>query len=415
MIERYFPCPRVQQRVWRNACHAMIEEYIAHLAARGYSPITIRGYVWAVEHFTAWLGSRKLTLQAVDKSVIRSFLKKHLPDCRCASPAPVGMRQVRPALNHLCRFLRSRFGQRRQRLSAEERLLEQYHQHLQTVAGLADDTCHQRLRHAREFLQGRFGCRGLNRKTLSADNVIEFVRGYAQQCTAQSAQGAANSLRSFLRYLHFRGRCTASLVAAVPRMPSWRLARVPKALTSDQLRSFLAIFDRSTPNGRRDYAMALCQVVLGLRVGEVAKLRLEDIDWRRGTIRIIAGKGLRERQLPLVDGVGKAIADYLRRGRPSGSCRSVFVRHRAPAGPVSIALVAGVYRLAFAKTKTCKGLLGTHILRHTAATDMLRHGANLKQIADVLGHQSIETTTIYAKVDLSTLSRVAMPWPEGRP
>jgi len=119
--------------------------------------------------------------------------------------------------------------------------------------------------------------------------------------------------------------------------------------------------------------------------------------------------------LPLVNRVGKAVADYLRRGRPSCLCRNVFLRHRAPAGPVSIALVSGVYRLAFARAKACRGLLGTHILRHTAATGMLRRGANLKQIADVLGHQSIETTTIYAKVDLPTLSRVAMPWPEGRP
>jgi site-specific recombinase XerD len=394
----------------------MIEDFITHLAARGYSPITIRGYVWAVEHFTAWLGSQKYTLSTVDKSLIRAFLDKHLPSCRCASPAPVGMRQVRPALNHLCRFLQGRIGaRRRSRPSAEDRLLEQYRHHLQTVAGLANYTCHYRQRHAREFLQGRFGHSGLNRETLSANNVIKFVRGYAQRCKPQSVHAAADSLRSFLRYLHFRGRCTASLVAAVPRMPSWRLAHVPKALTSDQLRSFLAVFERCTPNGRRDYAMALCQVVLGLRVGEVVKLRIEDIDWRRGTIRIVPGKGLRERELPLVDRVGKAIADYLRWGRPSCSCRNVFVRHRAPAGPVSIALIHGVYRLAFAKAKACRGLLGTHILRHTAATDMLRRGASLKQIADVLGHQSIETTTIYAKVDLPTLSQVAMPWPEVRP
>ena len=118
---------------------------------------------------------------------------------------------------------------------------------------------------------------------------------------------------------------------------------------------------------------------------------------------------------PLVARVGRALADYLRWGRPVCACRNVFVRHRAPAGPMSIHIVIGVYRLTFARAEACKGLCGTHLLRHTAATNMLQHGANLEEIADVLGHRLIETTTIYAKVDLPTLNRVAMPWPEDRP
>ena len=164
--------------------------------------------------------------------------------------------------------------------------------------------------------------------------------------------------------------------------------------------------------GRRDYAMALCQIVLGFRVSEVAGLLLDKIDWHSAVVRIEAAKGGRSRELPLVKRVGQAIADYLRRGRPSSTCRNVFIRHRAPRGPVSTAVIRGAIRGALAKVEGCEHWAGTHVLRHTAATDMLRQGASLKEIADVLGHHSIETTTIYAKVDLPGLNTVTMPWPE---
>jgi site-specific recombinase XerD len=416
MIERYFPSPRIQQRIRRNAHCAAIEGFVAYLADRGYKPTTIRNYVWPVEHFLRWLRSDMRRLESVDKVVIRTFLDNHLPRCRCPLPAPVDRKHVQMALNTFRRFLRAWLGELRpSRLTAEERLLEAYRKHMRTMAGLAECTCDYRIRYAREFLEGRFGHKGLNRTTLSPANVIQFVRGYATECKPVSVQRAAESVRSFLRYLHFRGRCTAATVKAVPRIPNWRLATVPKALSEEQLHSFLEAFDRSTLNGRRNYAMALCQAVLGLRVGEVVNLQIDDIDWHRGTIRIAPGKTSRERQLPLVVRVGRAIADYLRGGRPACACRNVFVRHRAPSGPLSIHLVTGVYRLTFAKAEACKGLCGTHILRHTAATNMLQRGANLKEIADVLGHRLIETTTIYAKVDLPTLGRVAMPWPEDRP
>jgi site-specific recombinase XerD len=225
----------------------------------------------------------------------------------------------------------------------------------------------------------------------------------------------AGSLRSFLRYLQFHGRCNAALLAAVPRIAHWRLSHLPPSLSKDQLRAFLDTFNRSTPTGRRDYAMALCQVVLGFRASEVAGLLLDNIDWHWAVARIETAKGGRTRELPVVKRVGQAIADYLRRGRPSSPCRNVFVRHRAPTGPVSTAVIREAIRGAFAKVEGCEHRTGTHVLRHTAATDMLCQGASLKEIADVLGHRSIETTTIYAKVDLPGLNTVTMPWPEVEP
>jgi len=187
-------------------------------------------------------------------------------------------------------------------------------------------------------------------------------------------------------------------------------------MTDEQLRLFLARFDRSTSTGRRDYAMALCQVDLGLRVSEVSALRLEDLDWRAATLRIEGGKSRRTRLLPLTDGVGRAIVEYLRQGRPTTTCRHIFVRHTVPVGTaIGTELIRGAIRRAFAQVEGCAHWTGTHALRHTAATRLHRRGASLKEVADLLGHQSIDTTAIYAKVDVPTLATVALPWPEGQP
>lgn len=187
-------------------------------------------------------------------------------------------------------------------------------------------------------------------------------------------------------------------------------------MSEDQLRRFLSGFDQTTPTGRRDYAMARCQVDLGLRAGEVIALHLEDLDWRRGTLRIAGGKVGRTRELPLPQEVGRAIAEYLRRGRPVTPCRNVFVRHTVPVGgAIGPALIRGVIRRAFARVEGCTHLAGTHVLRHTAATRLHRGGASLKEVADLLGHRSLDTTAIYTKVDLPALAAVALPWPEVQP
>jgi integrase len=148
----------------------------------------------------------------------------------------------------------------------------------------------------------------------------------------------------------------------------------------------------------------------------VIALRLEDIDWREGTLRIAGGKVGRTRELPLTHGVGQAIAEYLRSGRPATSCRQVFVRHTVPVGiAIGPSLIRGVIRRAFARTEGCSHWAGTHVLRHTAASRLHRRGAGLKEVADLLGHRSLDTTAIYTKVDLPALAAVALPWPEGQP
>lgn len=413
MIEKYFPCDVVRRRLRERGFGDLFEELVERLDQRGYSAGAIRNYVWGVEHFVAWLNREKLGLSDVNRPLIRKFLDRHLPNCKCPRPAPGGLPRVRPAVNHLLRMLQERNPTEAMAVTSPiEAELQAYREHLQKICGLSESTCVGRVRFAREFLEKCFGNGELRWDVLGPENVISFVTSFSGRCRAGSVQVAASALRTFLRYLRYHGRCDEVLITAVPRIPNWRLSQIPKTMTGAQLQAFLESFDRSKVTGRRDYAMALCQAIMGLRASEVAAILLDDIDWHAGVLRIEAGKSLRTRELPLANRVGQAIADYVSRGRPQIECRNVFLRHRAPRGAVSLAVVREAMRLAFARTDGCEQWKGTHVLRHTAATNLLNRGTNLKEISDVLGHRSIETTMVYTKVDVANLQTVMMPWPE---
>lgn len=416
MPDSLFRRPYFWTRLRANPLGKLIEEFVQHLSDLGYSWATIRERVQSLEHFGCWLRSEGLKPQAVNQALVKRFIETHLPNCRCSKPAPVFLHQIRPALKQFLKLLRLK-GVLKDESHREpiEVVLDQFHTYQREVCGLAESTCRQRSGFVREFLHKKFGSRKPQWSTLRVSDVTSFISEYGQRYRPASLQVVASSLRRFLAYLQSQGQIDSALVAAVPRVTNWRLANVPKALTEQQTREFLSVFDRSTANGSRDYAMALCQVVLGLRVSEVANLSLDDIDWQNGIVRIIDSKGHCSRELPLPSRVGQAIVAYIRDQLPGGRCRNVFVRHKGAKGaPVSNALIKGVMQLAYAKTSSCEGLWGTHVLRHTAATRLLQHGAKMKEIADVLGHRSIETTTIYAKVDIPQLKAMALPWPESQ-
>src|SRR5262249_18321199 len=290
-----------------------------------------------------------------------------LPHCQCPTPAPACLYQVRAALAHLPRVpgIHLASAQSASPWNPVDVALEHYGRYLRDTCGLARSTCTYRPRYPPHFLQAQFADGPLKGETIRPVDVMAFTAGYAARCRPQSAQVAASSLRSLLRFLQLRGECESVLVAAVPHIPSWRLDHLPRTMTDEQLRRFLGRFDRSTPTGRRDYAMALCQVDLGLRVSEVSALRLEDVDWRAATLRIGGGKWGGVRALPLTEGVGRAIAEYLRKGRPPTPCRHLFVRHTVPVGTaIGTELIRGRIRLAFAQIEGCAHWTGTHVLRH---------------------------------------------------
>ena len=221
------------------------------------------------------------------------------------------------------------------------------------------------------------------------------------------------ALRSFLRYVRYRGEVPLDLAAAVPVVANWSMTSIPRAIPADQVRRLLASISRRTATGRRDYAILLLLARLGLRSSEVAFLELEDIDWHAGRMRI-RGEGGRRVELPVLAEVGDAIAAYLRHGRPPSTSRRVFLRARAPIrGFLGPSAIGSIVRHALQRAGIQAPTTGAHQFRHGLATQMLRHGASLSEIGDVLGHRSPETTKIYTKVDLDALRPLALPWPGG--
>ena len=245
-----------------------------------------------------------------------------------------------------------------------------------------------------------------------AKGVRDYFLDRTSKCGAGTAEKLTTGLRAFLRYLSAQGRCQADLDQAVPPFASWRLARLPRYLTAEQVASLIAACDGSSLARRRDRAIILLLVRLGLRAGDVSGLRIADIEWEAGTLRV-SGKGRYQVRLPLPQDVGDAILDYLARRPPTRDCDHIFIRNIAPYRPFKGGDgVSSVVRCAMKRAGVVSPAKGAHVLRHTAATQMLRHGVPLDQIGLVLRHRGIDTTAYYAKADVNLLKDIAQPWPE---
>jgi integrase/recombinase XerD len=246
---------------------------------------------------------------------------------------------------------------------------------------------------------------------LDAATVTRFVLEYsAASSSVWSAKAQLTALRSLLRFLHVQGLIRGPLAGAVPGVAGWRLASLPKSLPAAQVRALLAAHDLGTKVGLRDHAVLVTVARLGLRGAEVAAIRLADVEWRAGQI-VVRGKNARVERLPLPAEIGYAMADYVTGGRPRCACATLFVTARAPFRP----LTPGAVRAIMGRACHRAGLpqVGAHRLRHTLASDLLRAGAPLAEIGQVLRHRSQLSTTIYAKVDHATLRTLARPWPVG--
>ena len=250
---------------------------------------------------------------------------------------------------------------------------------------------------------------------LQAHDLTGFILAQAHRLSPKAAQLMVTALRSFLRFLYQRGQIAIDLAAVMPTVADWRLARVPKYLQPAQIELLLESCDQRTVVGQRDYSILLLLSRLGLRAGEVVHLRLEDFDWPRGLLAV-DGKGGYWRQLPLPVDVGEAVASYLRWRRPPCTSRRVFVRMRAPCvGFASSVAIDCIVSRALARAGLNPPSRGAHLLRHSLATGMLRSGASLAEIGQLLGHRLTQSTEIYAKVDECALADLAQPWPGGTP
>ena len=384
------------------------EEFTAVLIAEGYTPLSAANQVRLMAHASRWLQGRGLGAERFTAELTEEFLLER----RAEGYTHL---RTRRGIQPLMRFLRDR-GVAPVELptargaSPGEVLLEEYRCYLVEERALARSTIPQRLSVARTFLDAR--CRpedgGVSWEELSAAEVVGFVTVQCRDHSVGWAKNLVTGLRSLLRFLHLRGYVDFPLWAAVPPVAGWRGGALPRAIPAAEVNRLLASCDRRRRVGRRDHAILMLLARLGLRAGEVAALELGDLDWRAGEI-VIRGKGHRMERLPLPHEVGEAIAGYLHRGRPVTGEAHVFMRVRAPHGSLNATGVTAVVGAACDRAGLPR--IGAHRLRHSLATDMLRAGAPLAEVGQVLRHRSAATTTIYAKVDRTALRPLAQPWP----
>ena len=294
---------------------------------------------------------------------------------------------------------------------SHQKILQAYQQNLHQVVGLSPKTCQDRFRDVRRFLEAVLVRRVGDLAKLTPVNLVSYLTARSADYKPASLRNVASSVRDFLRFARQQGWTNEPLELAVPKIACGTHNDLPVYLSEPQLESLLASWDRRTAEGRRDRAIGLCLARLGLRAGEVAGLLLEDIHWRQATLRLSQSKNGSQAQLPLLCEVGQAVADYLDAGRPACAHRQVFLFHQ-PARPMDARAVSQVIGRALRRCGIEAPRAGAHLLRHTLASHLVQNGASLKEVADLLRHRDLNSTSVYAHVDLPNLRPLAQPWPK---
>lgn len=389
----------------RDSCLApFVPTYWLSLTERQYTPNTSRVYLCAIAHFALWLRGREFDPSDFALKA-QCFVQEHLPRCTCPYPVQRSRHQVRAALKHLQHVVDNAGIYRPfHPPSPIDIELNNFDGYMRDVKGLAISTRHRRMVVIRGLLMHTATV------TPTAGELRHFITQDLSRVSSASAGALATALRGYLRFRAFEGTRVEHLLPVITSPAHWRLAPLPKTLSGAEVNQLLDAFPQDLPSRLRSYAIVRCLVDLGLRCSEVINLNLDDIDWGAGTVRIGKSKSRRLDVMPLPQTTGSAIAEYLRAERPSSTNRRVFVRHVAP---VDEPVGPDVVRQAVKKAYRRCGLPYTrvHILRHTLASQLLNSGGTLKEVADVLRHRELNTSQIYAKVDIGRLSVVAMPWP----
>jgi integrase/recombinase XerD len=416
MLDSFRIWPDIRARLAANPLGRHVDAFVETLAASGYSVGIIRCHIRAVDQFGTWLARRKIESIGVDEKVLDRFvagLVRHPSRTHPRGKLTV----IANGARKFAQFLWDQKVAIRHPDSgppqAQDCFLQAFGEHLDRVSGVAPTTRRNYLRYARELLSAHFGVGEPDWTKLTADSILDFVRTSAGALSPSGCRLPVTSTRAFLRFLVIRGTIRPGLDRAVPTVREWKHASLPRYIAADAVDRLIDSCNLASRAGRRDRAVLLLLSRLGLRASEVARLHFTDIDWREGCLLVRAGKTHRERSLPVPRDVGEAIADYLQAGRPATSARTVFVRATPPYRSLAPSAVTSIAQRAFDRARVAATSKGAHALRHTVATQMVRRGVPFKQVADVLGHASIHTTTIYAKLDVDKLSGVALPWPGG--
>ncbi len=405
MLDHFFPGCAARQRLRANPIGSHLDGFTAWASQRGYARTTIRQDVWALAAFGRWLHRRGRSIGNLRRRDADDFcrrrcavhrrerdiaaLRSFLDYLEAANLIPA----IRPVID------RSPLAQ----------LKDRYEAYLQRDRALAPLTITRHWFVLRRFLVERFGDGRIDLLALRSEDVTRYLLRHVPAQSRFSTH--VSMLRSFLRFLWQAGDTDRDLAAAIPPIRRWRLVEVPKYLAATEVAHLLASVDRTSASGRRNYAILLLLARLGLRAGEVVRLELEDLDWRTGELTV-RGKGSVHARLPLPREVGAALVTYLRTDRPPCATRRVFVCLKAPhRGLGHPATVSTLVHCALTRAGLTPPTTGAHLLRHSLATDLLRHGASLGDIGEVLRHRLPQTTEIYAKVNIDRLRTVAQPWP----
>jgi integrase/recombinase XerD len=402
---------KISLRSIEGPLSVILESYASSLNADGYSHESFLSKTRFVIVFSRWLHCKRIEISELTLSVGQRFLRDR-KSRRSGDPT---------TLRHLLAWMHSRGLLSEQALhsceiSEVDTLVADYSGYLLIERGLASTSVAAYTAIAHRFLMRTCPRGRSDLKDLTASQIRAFILQEARKFrTSKAASLLTSVIRSLLRFLHYRGYFDRSLVGAVPAVAHWSMAPIPRALPLEAVRRVLVQSrSRRTACGLRDHAILLLLVRLGVRAREVMLLELDDIDWANASIHI-CGKGRQERPLPLPHDVGEAIAEYLRSGRPASSCRRVFLRVRAPwRGMARSSSVSAIVRRGLRRAQIKSATQGAHQFRHSLATNMLRRGASLTEIGQVMRHRDPNTTRLYAKVDLDALREVAQPWP-GRP
>ncbi|MDP3770126.1 MAG: site-specific integrase [bacterium] len=411
MLTKYFKSSLTIERYRSDSIGLNLDDFIFWLEACGYSRRSIRRHVREVVHFAAWAETAELPVHALDRNALTQF-HNHLASEQLLRYVSGGYQHVYQSACVLITFLETT-GQVRPAASCmttsspTDILWSEFSEWMRSHRGTMDST----LANYHLPIVALLEALGTSPSTFTAKGLRDFLLQQAKHSSVTKAKNIATAVRMFLRFLIARDECTIGLEHAIPTVAHWRLASIPKYLPAKEVECLIASCDQTLAIGARDRAILLLIARLGLRASDISGLKFSNLDWHNGTL-VVSGKNRRETRLPIPQDVGDAILHYMEHGRPRISSDHIFITTTAPLVPISRVVVGRAVRRALLRTNIVAPMQGAHLLRHSAATSLLSDGVSLPAISALLRHASIDTTRVYAKVDVGLLNEIAIAWPE---
>lgn len=407
-MERFFSDAHTIARKRRSPLGPYLDRLAQHFADAGYRRLYSRRQLQLAAEFGQWLERRRVPFGKIESEHATGFLRQRYRSKACHCGDTAFFKPLRDILIRHGVIVPADEAIK----SPVKKLIEEFTRYLQQERRLAAMTTDRYATFVADWLTDRFGDGPANLSAVAAAETVGYVRRRAPTMACKTAKLMVSALRSFLGYARYRGYIKLDLAIGIPPVADWTRTAIPRGLPTRDVRRVLQHCNRRRPTGRRDYAILLLLARLGLRACEIAELTLDDIDWKNGLVTVRGKGGVH--QLPLPPDVGRAISTYLKSGRPCSQSRKIFLRGVVPVIPFKRpGSIGTVVTHALRRAKIDSVRKGSHQFRHTLATEMLRRGASLAEIGELLRHRNVQTTTIYAKVDLPALRTLAVPWPGG--